>query len=497
MPTLAGCGGSSGSSSSDASSAEAIDGGVLRVGVPTGPETLDPAQNGDGGMITETFGEALFETNSEGEIVPRLATSYKTSADGLTVTIHLRTDVTFSNGQKMTSKDVVFSIEQAEGGAINSSLYEEISKVSAPSPDTVVLTLKEPMPAITSVLANYSSLIVPDNWAGMSEKEFSLKPMGTGPFEVKSAKQGGTVKLVSNPKYWGQPKPHLDEIVFSPAAEESNLQQLRSGALDVVSSVTPIGAKTGVPANSGIQIEESAAKFVNTFLLNQNFPLFKDPRVRKAINLAIDYKGITATATDGRGQEGASFLPPDQTFRIDTQPPARDVAEAKELIAEAVKDGVKPEFSLNFNSGEAYSRLATQIVQQNLEEVGLTVKLQGVQEASLYEGLFGGDYDAILYGVGATFSDPVGMSNVILGVVSPPAGQDVKALKKVAEEAATELNEEKRAQLYAELQEMMIEEEALLPLNYQPEIVPIAENVTGLEFDGVGNLLLRNVGFTG
>lgn len=491
-----GCGG--GNATGGTTSGAPGDGGVLRFALETAPSTLDPSQMVEKAslIVTQQVAEGLFEVEKNGQTVPDLASDVKTAPDGRTMTIDLRRGVTFSNGKPMTSKDVVFSLEQARKSPFNGSLYSSISAVEAPSSGTVVLKLKSAAPALVSALANYSAYIVPDNFGGLSEKEFGQAPIGTGPYAVASGQRGGDIELIPNSHYWKQTKPHFDEIVFTVATDEnSRLQQLRSGDLDM-SSATLIGTTTGLPPGSGVRIDETQQKIVNYLLLNQNYPLFKDPRVREAVNLAVDREGIIKTATDGKGQLGASFLPPSQTFFDNAQPPARDVAKAKQLVAEATTDGVDAEFTLRFYDFDGYSKLATQIIQQDMEEIGIDVKLQPLDEAALNELIAAGEYEAVVGIYLPSITDPVGLSTLYLSFFAPKSGQDAAALTQVADEAAVELNEERRNQLYVRLQEMMIEEEGLLVLNYQPEVYPAAEMVTGIEFDGVGDVLLRNAGFS-
>ena len=499
--TAVGCGGGTGTNgsggSTTGSAAEPTAGGVLRFGLESPPTTLDPSRviEASALIVVLQYSEGLLELNDEGKAVPNLASDFKSSADGLTWTFTLQKGVTFSDGKPMTAKDVAFSLEQAKTSPYFAGLYEPISKITAPSPDEVVLKLSSPNPALPAQLAFYTAYIVPDGYAGMSEKEFAQNPIGTGPFAISSARRGGAITLTQNTHYWKQDKPHLDELVFTPVTDEnSRLQQIRGGELDMTKA-TAISTKTGVPAGSGIRIEETTQNIVDYLLLNQHNPLFKNPKVREAINLAIDREGIIQTATDGKGALGASFLPPAVTYAIDAEPPARDVAKAKQLIAEAAKEGVDTSFKINSYNFDAYSGFATQILQQDLEEIGLTVELQPLDEAALNELLETGEYDAVQGLYLPALSDPSELSGFYVAFFAPGAGQDVDGLTKVVEEAAVETDEQKRAGLYAQLQEMMIEEESLLVINYQPVVFPVVEEVTGVELDPVGDLLLRNAGF--
>jgi peptide/nickel transport system substrate-binding protein len=502
---VAGCGGGGGSSSTESTTGQAPDtpasqasqGGVLHFALETSPSTLDPSQMTERPaiIITNQYAEALFESAEGGKVVPLLAESSELSGDGKTLTITLRSDVKFSNGQPMTSKDVAFSLEKMRKSPVNGTLYEAITKVSTPDPSTVVIDLKSVSPGMLAVLANYSSDIIPANYGGQSQKQFAQSPIGTGPYAV-SGQHGQEVTLVPNKFYSGKATPHFEEMVFSVAADENTrLQQLRSGELQM-STATLLGTKTGLPPGSGVKVETTPQKMVTFILLNQDSPALKDQRMREAVNLAIDRQGIIATGTDGQGEEGLSYMPPTQNYFQDVKPPATDAEKAEALVKEATADGVKPEFEIWYGATDPYQRQAVQIIQQNLEAIGITVKLETLDEATLIELCETGEYDSMISFYNANLVDPEGLTKFYLSFFAPGAGQNVDALNKLSEAAAVETDESKREQLYVELQEDMIEEEGLLVLNYQPEAFAVSEEVTGVEFDGAGNMFLRNAGFS-
>lgn len=495
-----GGGGGTGGGEAPADEAAIKDGGVLTFALESQPSTLNPSEVIEASSLIPVleFGEGLYEWGPGGKPVPNLATAVKTSPDGLTWTFTLQKGVKFSDGRPLSSKDVVFSIEQAKKSPFYGSLYEAITAVTAPSPDTVVIKVKTTTPALPAQLAFYTAFIVPDNYAGMSKTAFAQAPVGTGPYEIASAKQGGDITMVQNQEFWKTGEaPHLEELVFSVTTDEnSRFQQIRGGELDMTKA-TAISAKTGVVPGTGVRVEETPQNITDYLLLNQNEPLFGNKKVRQAVNLAVDREGIIQTATDGKGTLGASFLNPAVTYSIQVEPPKRDVAKAKELIAEAAKEGVDTgeSFTIQSYNFDAYSGIATQIVQQDLEEVGLSVKLQPLDEAALNELLEAGEYQAVLGLFLPGIADPSELSTFYVDFYAPGNGADVAAQTKVIEEGAKEMDEAKREALYAKLQEMVIAEESMLVLNYQPVVYPVKEEITGVEFDPVGNLILHNAGF--
>jgi peptide/nickel transport system substrate-binding protein len=497
---LAGCGGGSGSSADGGSdSAAAKPGGVLHFGLESEPTTLNPTRVVEQATsyVIPQINETLFEIDSEGEAQPKLATKYTTSKDGLTWTLQLRKGVKFSDGAPMTADDVVFSIEEARTGPYFAGLYEPIEKVRATSPTTVVIETSEPMPALIADLSIFTIGIVPENYGGVAEKEFGQSPVGTGPFVLESWKHGQAITLAKNPGYWDQGQPLLDEIVYTVTTNENaRAAQLRGGDLDAT-RVSPLTVKSGLSGVSDVQLDEVPGGIVNLFSLNLNWPPFDDQRIREAINLAIDREGINQAGSDGKGTLGASFLQPSILYSdTDLQPPARDVEKAKELVAEAVKDGVDTSFTIKFTNFTGFFPITAQIIQQNLEEVGLAVKLETLDEAALSEESTTGK--GVPAGLGLTtawLNDPAELASFYL-FGAEFIGSDMKKLTKLANEANVEMNPTKREQLYHEMQEAVAEEELTLVLNYEPIIMATQDNVTGIRYTPTGLLTLGTAGFT-
>lgn len=503
---IAGCGGGSssssaptGGSSSPDSTEAAKPGGVLKFALEGEPTTLNPSQviENPSAIVGFQIGETLFEVNDKGEAEPNLATGSEVSKDGLTWTIPLRKGVKFSTGEPMTADDVVFSIEQARTGPYFASLYEQIETVKAVSPSTVEIKTSVPSPALLPVLGLYAADIVPANYGGVSEKEFALNPIGTGPFALKSWKHGQGIDLVKNTHYWKPNLPLLDEVQFTFTADENaRLAQLRGGDIDATRA-TPLTVKSGLSQAPSVQVDETGYTNVDYFLIAPNLPLFKDPSIREAVNLAVDRDGIIKAATADKGEPGASYLPPAVTYHDpNLQPPERDVEKAKELVAAAVKKGVDPSFTLNSYSFDSPSGISTQIIQQNLEEVGFNVTLERLDEAALTSKFESSDFEAVVGPYYPVLTDPTELTAFYLTFYAEHSGADYKPQEKLANEASVEMDPTKRGQLYTELQEMIADEESLQILDYQPGIMARQENVVGFEYDPVGFVHLDRAGFT-
>jgi peptide/nickel transport system substrate-binding protein len=494
----AGCG-SGGSSSGSSSDAAAKPGGVIRVGMNAEPTTLNPSAEIEsqaiwvGGQINET----LFKYTEDSKIVPMLATGSKVSSDGLTWTFPIRKGVTFSNGHSMTAEDVVFSIDAARKSVNWTAFWEEIESVEAVTSSTVRIKTKKPVAAMVADLTHYSTGIVPKNYGGVSEKEFANHPVGTGPFMLKSWKRGREVTLTKNPHYWQPNQPPANEVVFLDIPDEnSRLEQLRGGDLDAIVQPNWSSLKS-LEESPDLSVTNQGMATASFISLNLNKPQFKDLRIREAISLAIDREGLVKAASEGFGEPAGSILPPAVPYwNQEIKPTAQDVAKAKELVAEAVKAGVDPNFTLELESGATAFEAEGQIIQQNLKEVGISIKLQPLDTSTLLERWLGGVADATLASNENGLPDPAEYISVSLGVIGKPNGAKTAPLEAKVAEANTELNTGKRKAMYYEIQEEMAEELQLIPLIYKPIIWGLQSNVTGFEVTPVSRIWLNKAGFT-
>lgn len=499
---VAGCGGSDGSSDANSSgnnsSADVKVGGTLRFGLESEPETLNPPYEfqWQESFITPQINETLFQVDSEGGIEPKLATKWQESDDHLTWTISLRKGVKFTNGAPLTADDVVFTIEKILDGPYYAESYEQIKKAKAANPTTVVIELDEPMPALLANFALFTSGIVPKDFGGASEEEFSQNPVGTGPFVLASWRHGRNLTLTKNPDYWNPKQPLLDEIVYTvTTSETARVAQLRGGDIDMT-RVSPIGVKAGLSEAPEVEFLEAAGQQTNFLNLNSNWPPFNDPRLRAAANLALDREGINQAASDGKGTFGAGYLPPPiNYFDPSLQPPDRDLSEAKKLVEEAVEDGVDPSFVLKFSNFSEFFTITAQIVQQNLEEVGFDVQVEQLDAAALHESSSSGKGVPATLDTSGAWSIDASELVAFYPFTAEHNGSNMKKLTAIADKAAVETDPEKRKQLYYEWQEVQANEELVLMLDYEPSIYA-THNLTGIEMTPSGLITLAGVGLT-
>ena len=236
--------------------------------------------------------------------VPGLATSWKTSPDGLTWTFTIRTGVKWSDGVPLTAHDVAYTFNRVMNGSAEKTNYgnyvANLKSVTAPNNTTVVMTTKHPDPS----MLHLSVYILPEHiWKHVSESQVNTftnsKMVGSGPFILEQRVTGQFIKLRANPDYWGG-APHIKTLIFRVFDNnDAMVQALRKGEIDfaddlpgsLYKSLAGAANIKQVPAiYSGfdeIGMNTGAATTTGQPIGNGN-PVLKDVRVRQAINYAID-----------------------------------------------------------------------------------------------------------------------------------------------------------------------------------------------------------------
>ncbi|MBS1678400.1 MAG: ABC transporter substrate-binding protein [Actinobacteria bacterium] len=508
---VAGCGGggsTGGGTTGGAASAgsepeaKAKPGGTLTIADSGEALTLDPTkiiENNSIHVVTQVV-EPLFKANMAGKIEPWLAKSMKVSPDHKTWTVTLRKGIDFSDGRPLTAADVVFSLHNVIKSEFWGFMFEGIAAVKETSPTTVVITTKKPNAKLEGPLSlPFAAAIIPKNFGGESEAEFAQKPIGTGPFVVASWKHGEALTLEKNPHYWKPGLPLLEKVVFENMPDvNSRTTQLRAGELSAM--FAPDWSQiSSLEADPNVHVGIYAMGMLDSLGLNMKEPLFKNPKVREAVSLAVNREGIITAALAGHGEPAGSWLPPVlEDHDASIKAPAQDLEKAKALLAEAVKEeGLDPSITLSTLSGDSYVGTASQVVQADLEEAGFKVGIQQLDESALIAQLQAGKYDAALGGaLSSDIVDPSELASFWPATNALNTFGDTETVARLAEEASTATDESVRRQKYFEIQEAVDKEKALVTLDYHPFVWAMQSNVTGFDVNSTGVPWLAEAGFT-
>lgn len=358
-------------------------------------------------QVSQAVIEPLLRFNPNGRAVePGLAESFSEAADGRSLTLRLAKGARFSDGRPVTPADVAFSVQQWKAGPNYGAVYSVIDSVRTLDDRTVRLELSSPNTSLPAFLTWSIAGIVPRGFGGRSERAFWQKPVGAGPFVVKSWEAAGDVLMVRNPHYFRRGRPYVDTVINSLTADANQRSlQFRSRQVDAVEEILPLQASQYTPDRR----IESPLHFTDVLLFNTRRPPFDDVRVRRAVALAIQYDGIVNGLYKGFAEAPTGFLPPNVGLWV---PPGRpyfkqDAATARQVLAQTGLAGQAIELVYPSESGFG---LVAQVVQRSLQAVGVPVKLVATETGTFLDQTYGGKFQLALWGYNAIspdIADPV------------------------------------------------------------------------------------------
>lgn len=303
------------------------------------PSGLDPATNVNGAAdqdeMSAIFGD-LWELNGSGHLVPDLATGYKFSHGGATVTITLRPGVKFSDGTPFNAAAVVYNWKRDLASSCSCKPTNFVAKsITAPTPTTVVVNLSAPDGAFVDQLqdSNFSWIASPSAIKKMGEQAFKLKPVGAGPFTVVSDTLSNTLVLKKNPDYWESGHPYLNSLTFkSTASDESALQEMQAGEAQAYMGMSSPQLLSSYKAKFTVTTEPSTSPYDIQF--NTSIPPFNNIKAREAIYYATNAALIDQKLFNDVNPVGESFTAPAGLFYEKTVPGylTYDLAKAKALV---------------------------------------------------------------------------------------------------------------------------------------------------------------------
>lgn len=455
--------------------------GELIVGLRSDPESLDPyfVYHPSGFAVMEALYDSLVMADENGNIVPHLATDWKV-VDGTIIQLTLRTDVTFHDGTPFDARSVKHSILRVLDPQLQSGLgsdYAAIQSVDIVAPDQVRLHLSRPDSSLLWRLTELAMLAPPAS-ADDEEPEV-FRPIGTGPFRFVSRVRDRHVILEANPDYFrggAKPGPGVQRLVFRVIPEDTTrVAELRTGGVHVIENVpvdmTPLltGADLRAePVNTG-------RFFVAWFASDRGGPL-ADPRVRQALNYAIDTNTVLGALWQGYAMPiAAPFTPGTLGFDPDLAPYPYDPQRARQLLTAA---GYADGFSITLDT-TSNRVVEAQLVAGLLRDIGVDVRVRPL-EASLFNANWttGDTGDLILASWGAA-GDPqqylelLVRSDGFLSRYNNPAVDELLSL------SARTLDPGHRRQLLADLQRALRDDPAGLYLWSAADIYGVSPLVQG------------------
>jgi peptide/nickel transport system substrate-binding protein len=463
--------------------------------IESSPTNLDPRVGLDGQSerIDNLIFDDLLERDEHLNVKPGLADKWEIP-DPLTYVFHLHPGVRFHNGAELTSRDVKWTFDSLLGSKIRSTksaAYRLVDHIDAPDDLTIVFHLKQPFATLLWNLSDGAIGIVP--YGTLSE--MSDHPIGSGPFRFVSAEPDKEVVLERNDNYWGE-KARLDRVRFAVVPDmTTRALELRKGSADIaINSLTPDMVVT-LEQEPRLAILRGPGTVLQYMGFNYRDPILKDVRVRQALAYAIDRRPMLEYLWRGFAQPAASILPPQSwAYSADVPIYNYDPERARQLLDSAgypATSGIRFHMMMKTSTDEN-TRLMVAVLQQQLRQVQIQLDVRtyefGTFFADISRGAFqfyslrwiGGneDPDIFEYAFHSSKFTPNGANRSFY------SNPKVDAL---IDQARSELDKEKRRQLYAQLQRILAEDLPSINLWYLDNVLVHSQRVTNLSLNPPGN----------
>lgn len=363
---------------------------VLVVGQIAEPKSLDPHAStalNDFRIAANLYDGLVRFRRGTLEIEPALAESWEVSPDGLTYTFPLRRDVRFHDGSPFDAEAVRFNFERIldddhpfhnTGPFPLSFFFSSIKSIETPDSHTVIFRLEEPFAPLLSNLASPTGFLVSPAAVQKYGKAFGRHPVGTGAFVFESWESNRLVRVRRNPDYWDGPA-KIGTIIFRPLTDENaRLTELLAGGCDLVVEVAP-DIVTFFRARKDFHVLETAGPHLWFLILDTREGPFRDVRVRRAANLAINREALVRDLLQGTATEAVGPIPRAFAWAADPalKPYPYDPEEARRLIAEAGLDGKEVTlYATEGGSGMLAPKQMAAAIQADLAKIGLRVRLE-------------------------------------------------------------------------------------------------------------------------
>ena len=485
---------------------------TLVYGLSGQPQNLDPATHTDtnGSLVqTQIYNTLVGFVPGSTELAPELATDWSSDPEAKVWTFKLREGVLFHDGTPFNAEAVKFNFERwwdpshpagfrAEGktyprwlrvfGPFKGEEGSLLGQVEVIDPYTVRFHLSQPFAAFPAALGAQFGIASPKalTAAGAAYGAPGSNIVGTGPFVFKSWSYGEQIVLEKNPDYWRSDLPKAQEIVFRFIAEPaSRLAELRAGSIDLAGDLSPDDWDS-LEADSNLTILVRASLNVGYLALNPAFAPFADPRVREAVDLALDQAGTAAALYGELGVGDGHFLPPSLAeFRAPDFAENFDPARARELLAEA---GYPQGFDLELwymPVSRPYfpsPAVVAEIIAANLADIGIRVQLRTEDWAAYLADVdTPPGFPAFILGWTAPYPDPDAFfwPHFAPGHTGYLGGFQNPQLLELMNQGRTSADPAERAQIYAQAEQLVAADRVRLVLIHASPLLAHRVGVTG------------------
>jgi peptide/nickel transport system substrate-binding protein len=474
---------------------------TLRIGLAEDPDVLDPsiARTYVGRIVFASLCDKLFDIDEKLNIVPQLALSYETSADGKEMTIKLRPGVKFHDGEPFDAEAAKFSLDRhlTLPTSFRKPELAALDHVDVVDPLTIKLVLKTPYSPLVAQLTDRAGMMVSPKAAKEAGEKFGLHPVCAGPYKFVERVQQDRIVFEKFADYWNKENIFIDRVVFLPIVDATvRLANLKSGGLDLIERVLATDIKD-VRADSRLKLSTALELGYMGLTLNigndkNKGALSQSEKVRQALDLSIDRDALNQVVFNGEFTPGNQWISPEHPYYQKAFPiPKRDVAKARALLKEA---GVALPVSIDAMVPKgAENEAVAQVIQSMAAEAGFDLKIRLIEFATSFKQAQAGEFQAFLIGWSGRI-DPDGNSYVFLhtrapqndGVYSnPEADKGFEDARLIADPA-------QRKAIYEKVTGLVLKDEPIIYLYHRKLLIAHTTRLEG--YRSMPDGLVRVVG---
>lgn len=459
------------------------------------PASLDPqkVEGTTGSTITKDLFEGLVQQDADGNIIPAQATHWEVSEDNKTFTFHLREGIKWSNGDPVTAHDFVFGFRRAVDPATASryAWYLEIATVENASkiilgempPEslgaralddrTFEVTLEKPVPYFVRMLAHQNTFPTPQKVVEKHGDQWTRPEnmVTNGAYTLDKWVVNERIELKRSPTYWDNANTVLDKVSFlAIVSPNTELARYKAGEVDM-SLTIPLEHYKSLKQEIPDEIRTTPYLSMYYYEFNTKVAPYDDPRVRKALSLAINREALTKYVL-GQGQRPAYTFTPSSVNGF--EPPVIEhstwtheerLAEAKRLMAEAGYGPDRPLLiNLLYNTSESHKKIAI-VVAQLWKPLGVQVRLENQEWKTFLDTRNQGRFEVARAGWAGDYNEASTMLDVMLSNHGQNKGKWANAeYDALMAQSRLVADDEERAKLYTRAEEIIAAEAPVLPV---------------------------------
>lgn len=485
-------------------------------------------------MINQIF-NGLVQVDQQLNPAPCIAKTWEMSADGLSYTFHLRSDVFFHDdplfkngkGRKVIAADFIYSFNRlidtkiaSSGGWIFSDKVKDIHNFTALNDSTFTIRLIRPFPAFLNLLCTQYCSVVPREVADHYGKDFRSHPIGTGPFKFKYWKEEEMLVLLKNEHYWEKENnvqlPYLDAVKVSFISDkQSAFMNFIKKDLDFFYGVDG-SYRDDILTKSGHRTKKYAGKFQlikGAYLCTEYLGILVDTsksiarnspliikKVRQAINYGIDKQKLIKYLRNSIGTPATSGFVPKGMPGFDStlvKGYHYDPVKAAALLAEAGFPNGKNMPEVTLTTSTTYKDLI-EFIQGELNSLGIRVKVDVAPSASLRELMAKNEVNFFRGSWIADYADAENYLSVFYSRNKVPYGPNYtgyfnKEFDRLFDRSYYETDQKKRFATYHQMDNMVIENASIVPILYDQSVTMLQNNISGYTINGLSWMILKTV----